>query len=162
MYIDVDGVLVVWDPQHNCIELARGFGRLLRFCKIHAIRPYWLSMWSRDPSTLHGLNCLLWPTICPTMVVPEIVSYGDQGKAAAIDYESDFVWIEDGIGEKDLAVLDEHGARDRLFLTDGLDPECLLKFMDFTRRKMRLPEIEDWGPAWDSPFTRPRVNNRLD
>ena len=34
MYLDVDGVLVVWDSAHNCIELARGFGRLMRFCKI--------------------------------------------------------------------------------------------------------------------------------
>lgn len=156
MYIDVDGVLVVWDAEHNCIELAHGFGRLMRFCKIHHIQPCWLSMWSRFEGTLHGLNCLLWPKTCPTMAVPEIVPYGADGKAAAIDYESDFVWIEDGIAEEALALLESHGARDRFFLADGLDADCLLKFMEFTRRVMDLPEIEDWGPNWDSPFSRRR------
>ena len=29
LYMDIDGVLVIWDKQYNCIELARGFGRLL-------------------------------------------------------------------------------------------------------------------------------------
>ena len=156
MYLDVDGVLVVWDAEHNCIELARGFGRLMRFSRLHDIQPYWLSMWSRDPTTLHGLNCLLWPKTCPTMAVPEVVTYGPEGKAAAIDFASDFVWIEDGVGAKDLEVLERHGARDRFFLADGLDPDCLIKFMAFTREKMGLPEIEDWGPNWESPVTRPR------
>ena len=156
MYIDVDGVLVVWDADHNCIELARGFGRLMRFCKLHDIRPYWLSMWSEFPGALEGVNCLLWPKSCPTQAVPEVLTYGEDGKAAAIDYKSDFVWIEDGIGERDLAVLDAHGARGRFFCADGLDADCLLKFMDFTREVMGLPEITDWGPNWESPFTRPR------
>ena len=156
MYLDIDGVLVVWDAEHNCIELARGFGRLMRFCKIHDIRPCWLSMWSKFPGALDGVNCLLWPKTCPTMAVPEIRPYGDEGKAAAIDFDSDFVWIEDGIGERDLAILDEHNARDRFFLADGLDADCLLKFMAFTRKVMMLPEITDWGPNWESSFTRPR------
>jgi len=160
MYLDVDGVLVVWDPAHNCIELARGFGRLMRFCRIHDITPCWLTTWSKIPSTLDGLNCLLWPKNCPTMAVPEIVPFGDDGKAAAIDYASDFVWIEDGVSEKDLAVLDRHGARDRLYWTDGLDPDCLVRFMEFARERLRLPEIDDWGPNWDSFFTRPRVPKR--
>ena len=46
---------------------------------------------------------------------------------------------------------------DRAFFTDGLDPDCLIKFMDFTQEKLRLPPITDWGPAWQSGFTRPRV-----
>jgi len=156
MYLDVDGVLVVWDAEHNCIELARGFGRLMRFCKLHHIQPYWLSMWSQDPTTLHGLNCLLWPKTCPTMAVPEVVTYGAEGKATAIDFASDFVWIEDGVGAKALETLERHGVRDRLFLADGLDPDCLIKFMAFAREKLGLPEIEDWGPNWESYFTRPR------
>ncbi len=156
MYIDIDGVLVVWDAGHNCIELARGFGRLMRFCKIHDIQPYWLSMWSKFPGALDGVNCLLWPKTCPTMAVPEIQSYGEDGKAAAIDFDADFVWIEDGIGEGDLAVLEAHVAGNRFFPADGLDPDCLLKFMEFTRGVMKLPEITDWGPNWESSFTRPR------
>ena len=160
MYLDVDGVLVVWDPAHNCIELARGFGRLMRFCKIHRIQPYWLSMWSRFEGTLHGVNCLLWPKSCPTMAVPEIAPYGPEGKAAAIDYESDFVWIEDGISAEDLAVLEKRGVADRFFWTEGLDPDCLIKFMAFARQKMKLPKIKDWGPTWESHFSRPRRRAR--
>jgi len=157
MYIDVDGVLVVWDAAHNCIELARGFGRLMRFCKLHDIQPYWLTMWSHTPVALHGLNCLLWPKTCPTMATPAVATYDRQtGKAAAVDYESDFVWIEDGLGPKDLAVLARHGARDRLFVASGLDADCLIRFMAFTREKMHLPEIADWGPPWESSWTRPR------
>ena len=153
MYIDIDGVLVVWDVEHNCIELARGFGRLMRFCKVHDIQPYWLTTWSQFEGALHGINCLLWPTSCPTMGHPETASFDEAGKAAAIDYDSDFVWIEDGLGERDVATLKAHDALDRFFLADGLDPDCLLKFMDFTREKMDLPEITDWGPNWESFFT---------
>ena len=156
LYLDIDGVLVVWDAEHNCVELSRGFGRLMRFCRIHDIKPYWLTMWSKQPETLEGINCLLWPKTVPTLAIPEIQPYGDDGKAAAIDYESDFVWIEDGIGENDVATLDAHNARDRFFLADGLDPECLLKFMDFTTKKMGLPEITDWGPNWESSWTQRR------
>jgi hypothetical protein len=156
MYLDVDGVLVVWDKEHNCIELARGFGRLMRFCRVHEITPCWLTLWSKRPETLEGINCLLWPKSCPTMAAPGIVDYGGGPKAAAIDYASDFVWIEDGLGERDRAILAGHHALDRFFPADGLDPDCLLKFMEFTRRKMALPEIADWGPNWESFFTRPR------
>jgi len=160
MYIDVDGVLVVWDKEHNCIELARGFGRLMRFCKIHDIQPYWLTMWSRSPSTLGGLNCLLWPKTCPTMAAPQALAYSqEQGKISAIDMDSDFVWIEDGIDDASLAALAGRGLADRFFWTDGTDGDCLIKFMDFTRRKMNLPDVADWGPPWESTFSRPRVRN---
>ena len=158
MYIDIDGVLVVWDAAHNCVELARGFGRLMRFCKIHDIQPYWLTMWSLFPGTLDGVNCLLWPKTCPTLAHPEPVVYDRaKGKAAAIDYGREFVWIEDGFGPADMAELRRQGAAERAFFTDGLDPDCLLKFMDFTQEKLRLPPIADWGPAWQSGFTTPRV-----
>ena len=70
MYLDIDGVLVVWDAENNCIELSRGFGRLMRFRKLHDIQPYWLSVWALRPETTLGLNCLLWPSICPTMANP--------------------------------------------------------------------------------------------
>jgi hypothetical protein len=157
MYIDIDGVLVVWDAGHNCIELSRGFGRLMRFCKIHDIQPCWLTMWALFPGTLDGVNCLLWPKTCPTLAHPLPVIYDRaKGKAASIDYDSDFVWIEDGFGPENMAELDRHGAADRAFFTDGCDPDCLIKFMDFTQEKLHLPPITDWGPAWDSGFTRPR------
>ena len=77
--------------------------------------------------------------------------------AGAIDYDSDFVWIEDGIGARDLATLEAHNARDRFYLSNGLDPDVLLKFMEFTRERMGLPEITDWGPNWESFFTQPRA-----
>jgi len=157
MYIDVDGVLVVWDGEHNCIELSRGFGRLMRFCRLHRIQPCWLSMWSHFPGALDGLNCLLWPKSCPTMATPVVTGYDRQaGKAAAIDYDSDFVWIEDGISPQDMATLTAHNAADRYFPADGLDGDCLIKLMEFARRKMNLPPITDWGPPWESTWTRPR------
>ena len=156
MYIDVDGVLVVWDQTHNCTELARGFGRLMRFCKLHAIQPCWLTAWSKKPHHLEALGRLLWPDACPTMAVPQLVEYADGLKAAAIDYDSDFVWIEDGLGPDNAEILRQHGALDRFFWSDGVDPDCLLKFMAFTREKMNLPVIKDWGPAPDSLFAQPR------
>lgn len=157
MYIDIDGVLVVWDAKHNCIELSRGFGRLMRFCKLHDIQPYWLTTWSKFEGTLKGLNCLLWPTTCPTMAHPQIQNYEGKSKVSAVDFESDWVWIEDGIDAADLAILQQRGQADRFYCTDGLDGDCLLKFMDFTRRKMNLPELPEPGPAWESSFTRPRA-----
>jgi hypothetical protein len=157
MYIDIDGVLVVWDPAHNCVELARGFGRLMRFCKIHGIEPYWLTTWALYPGVLDSINCLLWPKTCPTLAHPRPLVYDRaRGKISAIDFESDFVWIEDGFEPATMADLARRGMADRAFFTDGLDPDCLLKFMDFTAEKLRLPPIADWGPAWDSPFSRPR------
>lgn len=157
MYIDIDGVLVVWDAQHQCIELARGFGRLMRFCQIQAIQPYWLSMWSGNKPALDGLLCLLWPTICPTMAHPQTVVVGDAGKAACIDYQSDFVWIEDGLSARDRDILEQNHALDRFFCTDGLDPDCFLKFMEFTRQQMNLPDLTLGSDSpWDSPMTRPR------
>jgi hypothetical protein len=71
-------------------------GRLMRFCRIHEIQPYWLTMWALFPGTLDGVNCLLWPKSCPTMAHPIPLVYDRaRGKAASIDYESGFVWIED-------------------------------------------------------------------
>ncbi len=160
MYIDIDGVLVVWDSRHNCIELARGFGRLMRFCKINDIQPYWLSMWALFPGSLEGVNCLLWPKTCPTMAHPQPLVYDRAaGKATMIDFESDFVWIEDGLGDKDLAALTQHNAMDRFYWTDGTDGDCLIKFMEFTRQRLALPIHDEWGPAWDSTFSRPRDRN---
>lgn len=159
MYLDIDGVIVVWDRTHNCVELARGYGRLMRFCKLQDIRPIWLTMWSRSREHLTGISRLLWPDICPTMATPEIVTFEGSLKAEAIDYNSDFVWIEDGLDERNIEVLRANGAEDRFFWTDGVDPDCLLKFMDFTREKMKLPPIEDWGPEWGSTFARPRSSS---
>lgn len=156
MYIDVDGVLVVWDRQFNCVELSRGFGRLMRFCKIHNIQPFWITMWSKNKEQLLGLGRLLWPDICPTMAQIQIIEFDGAQKAHAIDYASDFVWIEDGLSPADAECLRGRNALDRFFCVDGLDPECLLKFMEFTRERMNLPEIEEWGPQWDSFFSRPR------
>ncbi len=85
---DLDAAPAVLAVRHNCVELSRGFGRLMRFCKIHDIQPWWLTMWALFPGTLDAVN-------------------------------------------------------------------CLLKFMDFTQEKLRLPPIADWGPAWESEFTRP-------
>ncbi len=157
MYIDIDGVLVVWDKEHNCTELARGFGRLMRFCKIHDIKPYWLTMWALFPGALDGVNCLLWPKSCPTQMIPETLVYDRaKGKTSVVDFDSDFVWIEDGLGPEELELLEQRGVRDRFFWTNGLDVDCLLKFMKFTQQKMNLKEITDWGPQWDSKFARPR------
>jgi hypothetical protein len=155
MYIDIDGVLVVWDQEYNCIELSRGYGRLMRFCKIHDIQPYWLSCWNRNPDSLVGLKSLLWPTICPTMAHPEIAQW-ERAKAEAVDFGSDFVWIEDGLAEQDRNTLEQHDKGDRFFMADGLDPNCLFKFMDFTQEKLGLPEIKEWGPNWESNFTQAR------
>jgi len=156
MYLDVDGVLVVWDPLHNCTELARGFGRLMRFCRMHAIQPYWLSAWSKHGDRLGALNRLLWPDTCGTMAAPEVADYGDGPKAAVVDYESEFVWVEDGLGPDNVDILRQHNALDRFFWTDGVDPDCLLKFVAFTQERLGLPEVDDWGTAPDSPFARPR------
>ena len=155
MYLDVDGVLVVWDDRYSCIAMAEGYGRLMRFCKLHDIQPYFLTMWSKQPDTLKGLQCLLWPTTCPTMAVPEIIEYGDDSKSSAIDYESDFVWIEDGIGVDDVECLKRHGALDRFFWTDGHDVMCLLKFMDFTRQKLNLRGGENWQHEWQPAISDP-------
>jgi len=43
------------------------------------------------------------------MAVPQIAAYGEKGKTSAVDYDSDFVWIEDGISPEDMKVLEEHG-----------------------------------------------------
>jgi len=157
LYMDIDGVLVIWDARHQCIELARGFGRLMRFCQVHEIQPCWLTLWCGNRPALEGLTCLLWPTICPTMAHPQIVDVGPDGKAAAIDYTSDFVWIEDGLNPHDREELQRHDALDRFYCTDGLDPDGLLKFMDFTRQRLNLPDRDlGAGPAWDHAMTRAR------
>jgi len=87
LYMDIDGVLVTWDSEFNCIKLAHGFGRLLRFCQIHEIQFCWLTMWSANPVALKGLGRLLWPDICPTMAKPEILTFDGDFKAEAIDFE---------------------------------------------------------------------------
>jgi hypothetical protein len=154
MYLDIDGVLSVWNEKYKCIELSRGFGRLMRFCKIHDIQPYWLSYWCRRPETLIGLNCLLWPQTAGTMAVPEILEW-ENNKALAIDYDSDFVWIEDGIDKETAAVLREHSALDRFFWTHGSNPDCLLLFIEFARKRLGLPITEDWSDPYECPYMAP-------
>lgn len=154
MYLDIDGVLIVWQEQYKCIELARGFGRLMRFCKIHEIQPYWLSQWCMNPGTLTGLNCLLWPTSAGTMAIPKIQKW-EYNKAEAIDFESDFVWIEDGIDDDAVAVLRSHAALDRFFWCHGSNSYGLLHFMEFTRKRLSLPVTENWHDDWNNPFLAP-------
>jgi len=155
MYIDVDGVLVVWNPAKSCIELSRGYGELMRFCLIHDIQPYWLTMWSDSPEHLEGLSRLLWPDICPTMAQPRILKVGSSNKADCIDYNSDFVWIEDGLGDHDIDILKSHNAFDRFFYTNGQNPDCLLEFMTFTQNRLDLPDITDWESGWHPDITLP-------
>lgn len=156
MYLDVDGVIVVWNQEKSCIELSRGFGELMRFCKLHDIQPFWLTMWSMNVPHLEGLGRLLWPDICSTMAMPEIINVDGLPKATYIDYESDFVWIEDGIGDKETRILKEHDALDRFFWTDGRNPNCLHEFMEFTRQRMGLPEIKEWKNDWEPGLTSPK------
>ena len=156
MYLDVDGVLAVWNEAHSCVELARGYGQLMRFCLLHQIRPYWLTCWSSQPQSLWGLNCLLWPNSCPTMAQPEVVLFQGKSKARAIDFESDFVWIEDGISEEDQWVLRERNAEDRFFWTNGKNPDCLLEFMAYCEGRLGLPKIAEWTHPWQPSFSRPR------
>ena len=151
MYIDVDGVLVVWDDACSCIELARGFGRLMRFCLLHRIEPYWLSRWSADAH--QRINSLLWPSWCRTMANPMVLNMAGGGnKAHAVDYDSDFVWIEDGLMPADADYLRERDCLDRVFITDGRDPDCLMKFMDFAAERLRLPPIVEWHENVELPF----------
>lgn len=155
MYIDVDGVVVVWNPAKSCIEFARGFGELLRFCKIHAIQPYWLTNWSNSPVHLEGIGRLLWPDICPTMAHPRILRLRHRTKASLVDYRSNFVWIEDGITEKDVGILRRHHALDRFFWTSGKDPNCLRKFMKFAEVKLGLKPIRKWKHRWSPAISKP-------
>ncbi len=154
MYMDIDGVLIVWNEKYQCIELSRGYGQLMRFCKIHDIQPYWLSQWCHNPETLIGLNCLLWPRTAGTMAEPQIQSWKNS-KASAIDYDSDFVWIEDGIDDDEMDILRSHNATDRFFWCHGTNPDALLHFMEFTRKRLSLPKIDNWESDWDNPFVAP-------
>jgi len=134
MYLDIDGVIAVWDDENSCVEVSRGYGYLMRFCKLHGIQPHWLSMWCNSPDHITGVSRLLWPDCCSTMASPIITNLDGRQKSDCIDYSAEFVWIEDGISEYDADNLRRHDALHRFFWTSGRDPDCLHKFIDFTCR----------------------------
>ena len=141
MYLDIDGVIAVWDHNNSCVELSRGYGYLMRFCKLHKIQPYWLSMWCNNPKHVTGVSRLLLPDCCSTMASPIITKLNGRQKSDCIDYSSGFVWIEDGISEYDINNLKKHNSLHRFFWTSGRDPDCLYKFIEFS---CQIFNIHNW------------------
>ncbi len=156
MYLDIDGVIAVWDHDNSCVELSRGYGYLMRFCKLHDIQPCWLSMWCDSPQYITGVSRLLWPDCCSTMATPLITELGGRQKSDCIDYSADFVWIEDGLSEYDVDNLKKHTSLHRFFWTSGTDPDCLHKFIAFTCGVFSIDNNLDYGCDQSPGISRPK------
>ena len=156
MYLDIDGVLSVWDEKHACVELSRGYGYLMRFCKLHEIQPYWLSMWCDHPEYLTGVSRLLWPDCTSSMASPILTKLEGKEKSDCVDYASDFVWIEDGIGDYDVQNLKQHNALHRFFYTNGRDADCLHKFIDFSCQIFNIDNSCDYHSNAFPDISRPK------
>ncbi len=161
MYLDVDGVIVVWDRDNSCVELSRGYGYLMRFCKLHDIQPCWLSTWCNSPDQLTGISRLLWPDCCTTMASPIITELGGRQKSDCVDYQADFVWIEDGLGEYDTKNLKKHNALHRFFWTSGREPDCLYRFIEFTCQVFNIRNTLEYHCDESPQISRPKHDDMV-
>ncbi|WP_096702512.1 hypothetical protein [Magnetospirillum sp. 15-1] len=120
LYLDIDGVLLrsatpgaVWNAGW---EIAPHAGEFLRWA-IERHTPYWLT--TRDRSGMHvGIirafrECRNWDNALDSRLLPVTPLQWDASKAAAIDMEADFYWIDDNPDSFDLMLLEQHGRRDR-------------------------------------------------
>lgn len=120
LYLDIDGVLLrsatpgaVWNAGW---EIAPHTGEFLRWA-IERHTPYWLT--TRDRSGMHvGIirafrECWNWDDALEPLLLQVTSWRWEASKAAAIDMEADFYWIDDNPGPFDLMLLEQHGRRDR-------------------------------------------------
>lgn len=161
MYLDIDGVIAVWDGKNSCVELSRGYGYLMRFCRLNDIEPHWLSMWCNSPDYVTGVSRLLWPDCTSTMASPVITRLEGRQKSDCIDYNSDFVWIEDGIPDYDVNNLKKHNSLHRFFYTNGRDPDCLYKFIEFACGVFGIKDTVPQGGTEGPDISRPRHHDMV-
>lgn len=120
LYIDIDGVILgKKSPTDIRISLANSAAEFLKFC-ISNFECYWLTTHCKDGKI--------------QSIVDVMSRYADDGalslissikpavwntlKTEAIDFESDFYWIDDSPMAGEIEVLKEHNAINRLIQVD--------------------------------------------
>lgn len=120
LYLDIDGVLLrsavpgaLWNAGWEIAPHAETF--LRGAIEHHA--PFWLT--TRDRSGSHAgivrafRECWNWDEALEPLLLAVTPQPWEASKAAAIDMQADFYWIDDDPGPFDLMLLERQGRRDR-------------------------------------------------
>lgn len=129
LYLDIDGVLIKKDGTP-----AEGLVEFLAFATEH-FDCYWLTTHcdgDAEPVFLYLVGKVS-PEALPYIEKVKPTSFGAR-KTDAIDFTSDFYWLDDTVFESEQAVLREKGYLDRFILIDLLShPQRLSLTLKFLR-----------------------------
>ena len=73
----------------------------------------------------------------------QATNWGDY-KTDAIDFDEDFIWLDDDLGSTERMILENHGALDGHFMMDWRDPEMAKKALAEIKSRMEvIPEVDE-------------------
>jgi hypothetical protein len=122
LYLDIDGVLLT--AKHT--RAADGVEEFVAFVTTH-FECYWLTTHCKGDSkpALRYLSQFLQPKTIELLQVAVKPTTWDTLKTEAIDFESDFYWLDDNPLQVERTCLESNGVGDRLFLVNLNQPDEL-------------------------------------
>ena len=141
IYLDVDGVL--FTTEGGIFELRDGFIGFLYFLTENFVNCYWLTCW--EDSFNEVLKKVYAGKIAAKFKWASWNHGNKNGKATGIqDWSRPFVWIEDGISEREMEVLKEHGCEGNyIHVPYKGEMHKLYEIKDELKRRFGLAETED-------------------
>lgn len=136
LYIDVDGVLFGRYGEPETFQLRPGVSSFLIWCCAN-FRCRWLTAWSNG-----RIASLLADGYCSAALDIKHTCWGE-AKSSVIDFDEPlWMWIEDGLMDRDRVVLEQHGCLDnyRYVNPDGADE--LLAVRDALAAYLRRHDLE--------------------
>ena len=140
LYLDVDGVFLT----KKNTQAAENVDKLLNYI-LPRFDCYWLTTHCHggDSSVLLDMLSTYFPqeTLCKLRKIKP--STWDTLKTEAIDFESDFYWIDDYVFQAEKRVLKQHNCLDRLVLVDLSREKELINIVSTLDALIDSLEIEE-------------------
>ena len=140
IYLDVDGVL--FTTEGGIFELRDGFIGFLYFLTENFENCYWLTCWE---DSFNGVLEKVYAGKIARKFKWARWDHGSKdGKATGvIDWNRPFAWIEDGLCDNEMAVIESHGCKDNyIYVTPNGEMHKLYEIKEELKRRFGLVETE--------------------